>query len=61
MKPVKKVFVYKCKFSLSVALLYLVHLVTNKLKTKFNNLFYRMILNTIQEEFTTPFEEISTL
>ena len=46
MKPVKKVFVYKCKFSLSVALLYLVHLVTNKLKTKFNNLFYRMILNT---------------
>ena len=38
MKPVKKVFVYKCKF-LSLALLYLVYLVTNKLKTKFNNLF----------------------
>ena len=39
MKPVKKVFAYKCKFSLSLALLYLAYLVTNKLKTKFNNLF----------------------
>ena len=45
-KPVKKVFVYKCKLSLSLALLYLVDLFINKLKTKFNNLFYRMILNT---------------
>ena len=27
-------------------LLYLVELFINKLKTKFNNLFYRMILNT---------------
>ena len=45
-KPVKKFFVYKCKLSLSLALLYLVDLFINKLKTKFNNLFYRMILNT---------------
>ena len=45
-KPVKKVFVYKYKLSLSLALLYLVDLFINKLKTKFNNLFYRMILNT---------------
>ena len=44
--PVKKFFVYKCKLSLSVALLYLVDLFINKLKTKFNNLFYRIILNT---------------
>ena len=45
-KPVKKFFVYKCKLSLSLTLLYLVDLFINKLKTKFNNLFYRMILNT---------------
>ena len=45
-KPVKKFFVYKCKLSLSLALLCLVDLFINKLKTKFNNLFYRMILNT---------------
>ena len=38
-KPVKKFFVYKCKLSLSLALLYLVNLFINKLKTKFNNLF----------------------
>ena len=57
MKPVKKFFVYKCKFSLSLALLYLVDLFINKLKTKFNNLIYRMILN--EKEFTTPFEELS--
>ena len=38
-KPVKKFFVYKCKLSLSLALLYLVDLFINKLKTKFNNLF----------------------
>ena len=37
--PVKKFFVYKCKLSLSLALLNLVDLFTNKLKTKFNNLF----------------------
>ena len=45
-KPVKKFFVYKCKLSLSHELLYSVDLFKNKLKTKFNNLFYRMILNT---------------
>ena len=45
-KPVKKFFVYKCKLSLSLALPYLVDLFINKLKTKFNNIFYRMILNT---------------
>ena len=42
----KKVFVYKCKLTLSLALLYLVNLFINKPKTKFNNLFYRMILYT---------------
>ena len=46
-KPVKKFFVYKCKLSLSLALLYLGDLFINTpLKTKINNLFYRMILNT---------------
>ena len=45
MKPLKKFFVYKCKLSLSLALLYLVELFINKLKTKFNNPFYRMIIN----------------
>ena len=45
-KQVKKFFVYKCKLSLSLAVLNLVDLFINKLKTKFNNLFYRMILNT---------------
>ena len=49
--------VNKCKLSLSLALLYLVDLFINKLKTKFNDLFYRMILNT--KGFTTPLEEIS--
>ena len=38
-KAVKNFFVYKCKLSLSLALLYLVDLFINKLKTKFNNLF----------------------
>ena len=45
-KPVKKFFVYQCKLSSSLALLYLVDLFINKLKTEFNNLFYRTILNT---------------
>ena len=45
-KPAKNFFVYKCKLSLSFALLYLVELFINKRKTKFNNLFYKMILNT---------------
>ena len=53
----KTFFVCKCKLSLSLALFYLVGLFINKLNTKFNNLFYRMIL--IQKEFTTPFEEVS--
>ena len=39
-------FVYKFKLSLSLALLYLVDLFINMLKTKFSNLVYRMILNT---------------
>ena len=46
MKLVKNIFVYKSKLSLSLALLYLVDLFIHKLKTKLNNLFYRMILNT---------------
>ena len=40
-KTGKKFFVYKCKLSLSLALLYFVDLLVNKLKTKFNNLFYQ--------------------
>ena len=40
MKPVKKFFVYKCKLSLSLALVYVVDLFINKLNTEFNNLFY---------------------
>ena len=35
----KVFFIYKCKLSLSLALLYFVDLFINKLKTKFNNLF----------------------
>ena len=42
----KSFVVYKCKLSLSLALLFLVDLFINKLKTKSNNPFYRMILNT---------------
>ena len=38
-KPMKKFFVNKCKLSSNLALLYLVDLFINKLKTKFNNLF----------------------
>ena len=38
-KTRKKLFVYKSKLSLSLALLYLVDLFINKLKTKFDNLF----------------------
>ena len=38
MKPVKNVFVYKCKCS-SLALLYVAELFINKLKTKFNSFF----------------------
>ena len=46
MKPVKKFFVYKCKLSLSLALVYVVDLFINKLNTEFNNLFYRMFFST---------------
>ena len=46
MKPVKKFFVYKCKLSLSLALVYVVDLFINKLNTEFNNLFYRMFFRT---------------
>ena len=46
MKPVKKIFVYKCKLSLSLALVYVVDLFINKLNTEFNNLFYRMFFST---------------
>ena len=45
-KPMKKLFVYKCKLSLSLALLFLVDLYINKCKNKLNNLFYEIILNT---------------
>ena len=38
-KTGEKLFVYKCKLSLSLALLYLVDLFINKLKTKFNRPF----------------------
>ena len=41
----KKFFVYKCKLSLSLALLYLVDLFINKLKTKFHNLFLQNDFN----------------
>ena len=45
-KTGEKVFCLQMQIKLSLALLYLVDLFINKLKTKFNNLFYRMILNT---------------
>ena len=53
----KKFFVCKCKLSLSLALLYLVDWFINKPKTKFNNLFYRMIFNA--KRIHNSFEEIS--
>ena len=61
MKPVKRFFVYKCKLSLSLALLYLADMFINKLKTKFNSLFYRMILNTkrIYHSFRRNFPAIA--
>ena len=51
-KPAKKFFLYKCKLSLSLALLYWVDLFINKLKTKFNNIFYRMILKTKRIQYS---------
>ena len=53
MKPVKKFFVYKCKLSLSLALVYVVDLFINKLNSEFNNLFTEFFL--VQKEITTPF------
>ena len=50
MKPVKKCSVYKCKLSLSLALLYLAELVIVFFS-------HRMALNT--RGFTTLFDEIS--
>ena len=44
----EKVFCLHGKLSLSLELIYLVDLFINKLKTKFNSLFYRMTLNTIR-------------
>ena len=55
----KKFFVYKCKLSLSLGQLYLVDLFINKLKTKFNILFYRMILNAKRIHSSFNFNEIS--
>ena len=54
----KKFSVYKCKLSLSLELLYLVDLLINKLKTKFNNLFVQNDFK-YEKEFTTALEEIS--
>ena len=45
-KTGEKVFCLQMQIKLKSCLLYLVELFINKLKTKFNNLFYRMILNT---------------
>ena len=61
MKPVKRFFVSKCKLSLSLALLYLADMFINKLKTKFNSLFYRMILDTkrIYNSFRRNFPAIA--
>ena len=54
----KNFFVYKCKLSQSLALLYLADMFIYELNTKFNSLFFkRMIL--IQKELTTAFEDIS--
>ena len=46
-KTCEKVFCLQMQIKLiSLALLYLVELFINKLKTEFNNLVYRIILNT---------------
>ena len=57
MKPVKKYIVYKCKFSLSLALLYLTELFINKLKTKFNSFFF--LQNGFKYKENSSFDEIS--
>ena len=48
-------FSYKC--ALNFASLLLADMSINKLKTKFNSFFYRMVLNI--KNFTTPFKERS--
>ena len=57
MKPVQKYIVYKCKFSLSLALLYLTELFINKLKTKFNSFFF--LQNGFKYKENSSFDEIS--
>ena len=57
-KTGKKGFYSQMQIKLkSCVILYFVDLFTNKLKTKFNNLFYRMILNT--KRIHNSFEEAS--
>ena len=45
-KTGEKAFCLQMQLSLSLALLNLLDLFINKITTKFDNLFYRMILNT---------------
>ena len=45
-KTGEKVFSLQMQIKLKSCVTYLVDLFINKLQTKFNNLFYRMILNT---------------
>ena len=54
-KTGEKAFCLQTQINLSLALLYLVDLFINNLKTKFYDHFYRMILNTKR----IPFKEIS--
>ena len=58
MKPVKKFFVYKYKFS--VALLYLADMFINKLKTEFN-IFFRMFLSTKRIRFPTIAKQMPSI
>ena len=55
----EKVFCLQYKLSVSLALLYSAELFINKLKTKFNSFFYRMVLNTkrIHNSFWQNFPE----
>ena len=45
-KTGEKVFCLQMQIKLKSCFIYLVDFFINKLKTKFNNFFYRMILNT---------------
>ena len=58
MKPVKKFFVYKYKFS--VALLYLADMFINKLKTKFS-IFFRMFLSTKRIRFPSIAKQMPSI